>query len=474
MTPTDGRCARLRAMQAFSLALCVLATAVLGCGQTTREILLEREQVKFHTTNAQGYLDNGDWARAKQQAEKALDIDAGYAKARAILGFTYFQMAAARDHETERDLVEDLLEEAEEAMLAVTRDAEKTDVSVFKSYYGLGLVHQFRWERANAEAETVKRSLEAADPAVSPADLRTLQDEVTKHVDLAVRYYHNSLLTSMQRFDGAREALIKALYYRGRLQPRGRDYDRALELADDYLDKARTDAQVLREDIPKIESDANLSEAQKGQAKLRVEARLRALSNYRVRMLDMKAQMLAKRDDWPGVIRTFSTALQVDPDYSLLHYGLALAYAKNGNFEDANEELVQFAGLRNESRRAMEEELARLKSRRARDEEMRAVRDRIDAAKSDEFKLALLIAIVAMRRGLYDQASSRIDGLLLTKPNSVAVAMPAIIRAIRGREPAKARGLLAQFEKRVRDEHPRFADVLELSADLRDALSRRN
>ncbi|MHC5020221.1 MAG: tetratricopeptide repeat protein [Planctomycetota bacterium] len=458
-------------MRTLSAGLLLLVAGVAGCGKSTAEILLEREQVKYHTTNAQGYLDSGEWARARQQAEKALELDSEYAKARAILGFTLFQLAGRLDQEKQRNEVDDFLEESEEALVQVTRDADKTDVAVFKAYYGLGLVHQFRWERANSDLDAARRSVADGDPSVSKSDLEALQAAVTKHVDLAVRYYHNSLLTSMQRFDGAREALIKALYYRGRTNPGGRDYERAIELADDYLDKARTDAQVKREDLPKIEKDGSLSEAQKAQAKLAIEARLRRLTVNRVRMHDLKAQMLAKRGDWPGVIRTLNSALQIDADYSLLHYGLGLAYAKNGDLAESHDQLVQFAALRRSARRALEEERERLKATHAGEDEINAVRTRVDVAKADEFKLSLLIALVSMQRRDFEDARRRVDGLLLTAPESVALQLVAAIRALEARQTARARELLRhKFEGRIEREHPTFADVLELSRDLRAAL----
>ncbi len=153
-------------------ALLIAAPAALfsaGC-ESNADIIQEREKLKNHAALAQLYYDKGRYNLAISQAEKALEIDASYSKARCVLGFTYIQ--CARVQESYAGRVE-LYGKAEENFDRAIRDGSETDSFIFKSYFGLGLLYSQWAKDVDAQMRSADhKPAEALDgPATGEEDI---------------------------------------------------------------------------------------------------------------------------------------------------------------------------------------------------------------------------------------------------------------------------------------------------------------
>lgn len=130
--------------RAAALLLSVSAVLCAACGcESTAEIIQEREKLKNHAHLAQLYYDKGRFPQAVNQAEKALEIDETYVKARCVLGFACLQVSRIQPTFALRT---DWYEKAELHFSRVISDGTERDSFVFKSYFGLGLLY-FQWAK---------------------------------------------------------------------------------------------------------------------------------------------------------------------------------------------------------------------------------------------------------------------------------------------------------------------------------------
>ena len=131
--------------------------------------------------------------------------------------------------------------------------------------------------------------------------------------------------------------------------------------------------------------------------------------------------------------------------------------------------------MRESAGRDLQEERERLRltlprdpGRWSKEEQVRftAVQSRIDAVAADRFKLSLLLALLAARDARYGDARQRLEGVLLERPDSVAVPLASAIHLLSQASDREAhrhlsdrttgRGVLERLEA----EHPRLRDVL--------------
>lgn len=456
----------------------VAALLAAGCVADPAEVLEERKQLHDHTANAQAYLENGDLARAQQQAERALAIDDEHAKARLILANVRFLMAqrlaVPPDQPELAPKVEarraELVAEVEADLLAVTDDASRTDVAVFKAYYVLGDLHFWRHQRALRESVRLQR-LGRPEP-----EWMAHQDEADRLLDLAVRHYQNALLTSHERFDAARARLVETLFDRGRKAPKGRDYDTALRQAGLYIDKALTDQQVLRERIAQeIPKEAGLTEPQRAIAVQKAQERLKELEANVVRMRQQRARLHARREAWDAAAAELEQAVAGDANNSLLYFEHALALAQAGELARAQGQLVKFAELRRRGREGLREERQRAVARGGPDREqaVAAIDERLRECDADEFRVALDLALLDCRLGRYIEARRQLDPVLVREPESVAAVLLSVVAALEAGHAAGAANRLGAFEAQVAARHPDLHEVVRLARDLAASLTAR-
>ena len=438
------------------LLVCV-ACGVAGCARSTADILRDREQVKLYATNAQQYLEAGDLQRAEHQARKALEVDPVYTKAQSILGFVLIQRAQAATGEAQAQL----FAEAEAILDAVTREAGDTDVNVFKSHYFLGCIATLRAETAGREATAC--AARAARGGATDAEAEDWRRRDREATDLAIRHFRNALLTSRDHFDQARRSLILALTRGGRT-------DEALRQADEYCGKIEAAVQDRQEKRAACAADTALDATARGRKLLEYDRHLRELRLDLVRMLELKAGLLARNKAWDAAREALTHALTLDPDYSLLRYQLALVQAETGERVPAIESLHRFLEQREAAgRRLGEKRLEMLAAGAPEAERERLEREIADVA-ADRAKVRLFAALLAIRDGRPRDAREQLAPLLVAEPGGLGVDLAGVAGALAAGRDADALQLCQRFVARLEREAPGLGEIRTHAVALAESI----
>jgi tetratricopeptide (TPR) repeat protein len=217
-----------------TLVVVLFVTVLFGSCTTPGPEDDDAYTVEFFNNNAQHYYDGGDYTRAMQQFEKALELEPSNEVA--LLGQAWCQVFLAEGNILRGDpLAADLLERARDSFAALSE--EDLDQNQYKVDLGFGKVHVLYGDLYTARVDLIKSELvhrPEGDPLAGT--LRTTEAQRLESYTQA-RVLFESVLAN-EDDPGARDNLT-ALIQLARIAVIQKDYAGALLYAERYRQQVR-------------------------------------------------------------------------------------------------------------------------------------------------------------------------------------------------------------------------------------------
>jgi len=172
-------------LKSWSLAAALIAGSLTGCIGVSSD---EQPVLSLYLENAAEYYDGGDFARAIQQWQKALDIDPGNEKARLGQTMGYYQLGRVNTI----DAIKPLTDATERVDKLLNEDFDKDQ---WKVELAAALIHQ-RW--CELYDRKIRKITLDAEKGVPPdaKQLEAAKHEFAKHLDISERAFKSVLAAS--------------------------------------------------------------------------------------------------------------------------------------------------------------------------------------------------------------------------------------------------------------------------------------